>query len=270
MGLKLAGELAGLTWNVRTKGDRWATAGLRGDNRIVPALDGATYRPGKRLEQLDLSLECWIVGAHQDGGMPDSAYGRQLVHERYQALLNGFRGTLGEVVDTDTGRRCWAELAGSTDPSTMAGGTRAEVDLDLTVPAGCWEDVTGFSVAATPVANGTQVTLPGAGGSRLPIIDAKLMLTPPYRNVRITEPGGQWLQFDGDQPGSSVLTIDCTAWTATLQGGSVNYLPRVRWSAASMLPISGFPGPPVLTVTGEGFSSASRLAVTGRRRWYSA
>lgn len=272
MALKLGGVAGNLTWNVRSKGPRWSTAGLRGGNLVVPAGDGAVWRPGKKLEELDLTLQCWIVGANSDGGMPDSARGKRLVHERYQQLLHTFRGRqLGELLDTETKRRAYAELQGATDAATMAGGTRAEVDLELTIPAGCWHDSEPFTLAATPMANGQQVVLAGSGGSPLPIIDARITLTPPFRNVVITEPGGAWLRWDGDSIGSSVLVIDCAAWSATLQGGgTTNYAPRLRWSEASMLPIYAPTSDAVLTITGEAMTAASRIAVTGRRRWLSA
>lgn len=271
MALKLGGVAGDLTWNIRSKGGRWTTAGLRGGNLVVPAADGTVWRPHKKLEELDFTLQCWIVGARQDGGMPDSEHGRQLVHERYQRLLTTFRGSaLGEVLDTETGRRAYAELQGATEPSTMAGGTRAEVDLDLTVPAGCWHDAEPFTLASTPFANGTQLTVPGSGGGHLPIVDLAITLTGPYRNLVITEPGGHWLRWDGDHVGSNPLVVDCSAWTAVLQGGSLNYLPRMRWSAAAMLPVTAPDGDAALTLAAESTSAATRIAITGRRRFLHA
>lgn len=271
MALTLGGLAGDYTWNVRTKGDRWTAADLRGDNLPIPGRDGATWRAGKKLDQLGFTISCWILGSAADGSMPRNQDARALVKQRYEALLHALRvpGQLTELVDTSTGRRCYAELAAGTDPDTMAGGTRAEVDFDVLVPAGCWEDVTPFTLADTPIANGTVVTLAGAGGSPLPITDTTITLTGPGRNVRLTEPGGEWLAWSGDLPASKLI-VDTKAYTAKFQGGTINYLPRVSWSAVPMLPIRAYPGDPALTVAIEQAGGATRLAVTGRRRWFTA
>ncbi|MDL5159398.1 hypothetical protein [Actinomycetospora termitidis] len=271
MALTLGGLAGDLTWNVRTKGSRWTAAEPRGDNLAIPGRDGSVWRPGKRLDQLSFAIEVWLLGCAPDGSMPRNQDARALLKARYETLLHALRppGTLTELVDTDTGRRCYAELAGGPDPDTMAGGTRAEVEFDVIVPAGCWEDVTPFTLADTPIANGTTVTVPGAGGSPLPVTDTVITVTGPGRNVRITEPGGEWLAWSGDLPASKLI-IDTKAYTAKYQGGTINYLPRVSWSAVPMLPIRAYPGNPALTIAIEQAGGASRINVTGRRRWYTA
>lgn len=274
MGLLFAGEAGDLTWGARTIGDRLNAADLDGENASIPGRDGALWTPRKTLQELELTVKTFITGADYTGGMPSAAGGRAIVRARYGKLLQVLRNpdALTEIRDDETNRAALVELISGPSPDTMAGGTRAEVEFDLRVPAGCWKDTAAFDTGTVNVANGTVLSLPaGAMGGDLPIVDAVITLTPPASNITITEPGGQSLTFAGALPAGNPTVISCSAWTAIQAGASTDYLPRITWTAAEILPIrSRGSTPPTLTFAMSGTTTATKVRVQGRRRWYTA
>jgi hypothetical protein len=276
MGIEVNGTtLDSLVWNIRFLGDRMATAGRRGANLETAGLDGARWRADKPLAELAVNLSMWLVGSNTDGTLPGNPTLKAAMRTRYDQLLRlmGQAEQLVEVRDTETGRRCFAEIQAALTPATMAGGSRAEVVFPLVIPAGCWEDTTAF--ATTPVVFGasTAVTVTGAGGGTLPLTGMTIKLTPPGRNIRITTASGKWVQFNGDLPAGAdtwlVLNPEnpaCYKVTAP----TVSLLAALDLPDVIPLPIPASTADPVLTVTAEATSAASRIAFTGRRRWASA
>ncbi|MFE2751559.1 hypothetical protein ACFXGA_06100 [Actinosynnema sp. NPDC059335] len=264
-----------LVWNVRTLGSRLATAGRRGGNLATAGLDGARWQP-KPLAELTFDLAMWILGSDTDGLFPESGTLRGQMRARYDELLRimGQQYGLTEIVDTDSGRRCFAEIQGAIGPTTMAAGSRAEVTFPLVVPAGCWEDVAVLTTPLVVLPASGPVTLTGLGGGNLPLTGLTVRLRPPARNVRITCSDGSWLQVSGDLPAGDDLLLTLTDEpTARQEGSSVDLLHTVDWSGTSAYPLAvpvTSSSDPVVTVTAEATTAASRIQVSGRRRWQSA
>jgi hypothetical protein len=275
MGVTVNGQtLDRLVWNVRTIGERLGTSGRRGVNVEANQIDGTGWRPDKPLAELLITLSMWIAGSDPDGDFPLDPLMRSRMRKRLDQLLllMGQQDALSEIVDTDTDRRCFAEIAQPLLPTTMAGGGRAEVQFPLTIPAGCWEDVAEFDTGAVVLGADTDVTIP-ASGSTLPTVGLRIDLTPPVRNLRLETATGRFVEFSGDIPAGAATRIDLNPWDPACYQVSA---PGVSLIAALTIPdVVALPLPaavvdPVITATAENTSGASRIRVRGRRRWQTA
>jgi hypothetical protein len=276
MGVTVGGvSLDSLVWNVRTRADRIASAQRRGKNQPRAGLDGTAWMPGKPLDELQFNLQMWILGADPLGEFPADPDMRTKVLKRYDKLLRlmGQQSALVEVVDVGRQRRCFAEIGDNIGPSVMAGGTRAEVEFPLTVPAGCWEDATPFDTGtAVPLAYG-PLTVTGAGGGTLPLLGLTITLTPPASNITLTTSDGRWVTFAGALPAGAATVLDLNtadpnAYQTSSPGTSL--LSKLTWDSIAPLPIPASTADPVLTVAASATTSASRIRIQGRRRYHSA
>jgi hypothetical protein len=275
MGLTVNGQsLDRLVWNVTTIGERLGTAGRRGANVEANRIDGSAWRADKPLAELLLNLSMFILGSDPDGDFPADPFMRGRMRKRLDQLLvlMGQQDALAELVDTETQRRCFAEVAQPLLPTTMAHGARAEVQFPLTVPAGCWEDVAEFDTTALVLTANTAVPVPCAG-STLPTVGLQIDLTPPASNIRIETALGRWFEFNGPLPAGAATRLDLNPWDPAVYQTSA---PGVSLLAAAAIPdvvplqLPASPTNPVLTVTATGTTAASRIRVRGRRRWQTA
>jgi hypothetical protein len=270
-------SLDSLVWNVTTRSDRVSTAGRRGQNIERAGLDGRSWWPGKPLDELEFDLKMWIQGSDPFGELPTVPLARRKVAARYDRLLRVMAQQVGlvEIVDTEAQRRCFGEVAGAVSPDIMAGGNRAEVKFPVTVPAGCWEDVTAFDTGAAVVLPAAgNVTVVGGGGGTLPLLGLTITLTPPASNVVITTSDGHWVQFAGALPVGAATVLDLNADDPNayqVSSPGVSLLSKVTWDSVAPLPIPvGSGADPVLAVTAASTTGASRIRIQGRRRWMSA
>ena len=276
MGMTVNGQplARDMVWNVRILGERLGTAGRRGGNLEANQIDGTGWRPDKPLAELLVTLSMWLSGADPDGEFPADPLMRSRMRKRLDRLLLlfGQQETLAELVDTETQRRCYAEVSQPLLPQTMAAGARAEVQFPLTIPAGCWEDVAEFDTGDQVLTAATNLPVPSAG-SNLPTVGLRIDITPPARNVRIETAQGRWIEINGDLPAGAPLRVDLNPWDPQAYQTSA---PGVSLLAAVVIPdVVALPLPaaavnPVLSVTAEATSAASRIRVRGRRRWQTA
>jgi hypothetical protein len=276
MGITIGGtSLDTLVWNVRTLGERMATAGRRGTNLESAGLDGTRWRGNKPLAELQLTLSMWILGSNFDAALPGSPTMRQAVRTRLDTLLRliNQQEALTTVADTTSNRQCRAEIQGALGPATMAGATRMELQLPLVIPAGCWEDVTAFTPAAVLFAASTAVTVVGGGGGTLPLTGMTVKLTPPASNVRITTAAGKYVQFNGAVPAGADtwLVLDPENPQAyQTSAPTVSLLGSLDLPDVIPLAIPASTADPVVTVTAASTTSATRIRFTGRRRYATA
>jgi len=266
-------SLQNFGWNITTTGSRLRAAGPRGNNTEVAGADGAVWQPDKPLGELQFELSMWILGAEDDGQMPPDGIGRARVRQRVDELLALLWRTdrLVEIADTDRGRRCFAEVLQPFDPTTMAHASRAEVAVELNVPAGCWEDVALADTGPVPLTTSQTTTLTGLGGGNLPPGQLIVRLNGPGRNIRLTTERGAWLAFNGDLPTAGVVIDTAVPAAYPADNPTVSLMKQVRWAPhAAMLPLGYSPTDPVLRVTAEATTTNSRIQITGRRRWRSA
>lgn len=275
MGLTVNGQtLDRLVWNVRTIGERLGTAGRRGANVEANQIDGTGWRPDKPLAELLITLSMWIAGADPDGDFPSDPFMRTRMRRRLDQLLllMGQQDDLAEIVDTDTDRRCYAEISQPLLPTTMAAGARAEVQFPLTIPAGCWEDVDEFDTGDVVLTADTDVTVP-AGGSTLPTVGLRIDVSPPARNLRIETAQGRFVEFSGDLPAGAATRIDLNPWDPQVfqvSTPAVSLLAALTIPDVVPLPLPAAVADPVISITAQATSAASRIRVRGRRRWQTA
>lgn len=263
-----------LVWNVRTIGERISTAGRRGANVEANVIDGTLWRPDKPLTELLFTLSMWLSGADPDGEFPADPTLRARMRKRLDQLLAlmGQQDGLSEIVDTETQRRCFAEITDAITPSTMAAGARAEVSFPMVVPAGCWEDVAEFDTGQVVLGASTNVPVP-CGGSTLPTVGLRLELTPPASNLLIETPGGRWVRFNGALPAGAYTVLDLNPRDPACYQSSapgVSLLAAVELPDVVCLPLPAAVADPVLEVTAAATTAASRIRVRGRRRWQTA
>jgi hypothetical protein len=276
MGVTVGGvSLDSLVWNVRTRAGRWGTAARRGGNIPMSGMDGTVWTPNKPLDEMEVDLDMWILGCGTDGSMPDSAAGKTLVRQRRDQLyrLMANQRSLFEVVDTESNRRCMAELGGGVSPVVQAGGTRAEVTFPLLVPAGCWEDGSAVTTSNMVLTASGSYTLTGLGGGTLPLQGLVITLTPPARNIVLTVSDGSTLLWNGDLPagGTTVIRTDPAAPRARHNDTGLSLMGAVMWTPGpGLLTIPEGTTDPVVTITAEATSGASRVQFSGRRRWHAA
>jgi hypothetical protein len=276
MGVTVGGvSLDTLVWNVRSRSGRWGTGGRRGGNIPSGGLDGSVWSPNKPLDELDVVLEMWILGSDTNGHMPDSTAGKALVRSRRDQLyrLMANQAALFEVVDTESNRRCLAECTANLESAVQAGGTRAEVTFPLVVPAGCWEDASVVTTSNAVLTASGSYTLTGMGGGTLPLQGLVITVTPPARNILITASDGSTIRFNGDLPagGTTVIRTDPANPKARHNDTGASLMGAVVW-APGPVPFAIPPGTsdPVVTITAETTSGASRIQFSGRRRWHAA
>jgi hypothetical protein len=164
-------------------------------------------------------------------------------------------------------RECLAELVAAVEPQPI-GQLGMRFALEWGVPAGFWQDTE--DTEATVVADdpsGTLYEFPAMAGGTAPMDTLQIGVRGPFTGpVRLTQPEtGQWLQIAGNVAGGTEVVIDNA--TGTITGATSD---RITYSGSTFLELPPLPSevPLRLQVThAGGVSAASRVRLTGRRRW---
>lgn len=214
--------------NIRTLSDRSGLPPTRGDNEKIPYRPGQLWVP-KLFDQRTVPLQMWIVGCDDDGALPTAHSRRAQLNANEDELLRlfGVRHRLVEFVRikdmpdgplTLTGR---AECSNPMSPSTMAGGTRATLTVDLTMPDPFWY---GPEETVSITSSGATVTNPGSGES----LDMELSLIGPLTNPRlVNSTTGIEVRYSGTISTGQTVVLDTANFTALLDG-STNVIGLVR------------------------------------------
>lgn len=214
-------------WNIRTLSERSGLPPVRGENETFPYRPGRLWVP-KMYDQRTVPLQMWIVGCDEDGALPTAHSRRAQLNKNEDALLRvfGVRHRLLDIVRvkampagllTLTGQ---AECSGTMSPSTMAGGTRATLTVDLTMPDPFWY---AAEVEETITSAGLTVTHPGSA----PVVDLRLDLIGPLSNPRLKNAAtGVEVRYSGTINSGQTVTLDTANFTALL--GSTNVVGNVR------------------------------------------
>jgi hypothetical protein len=127
-------------YNIQTwGGDAQAPPPLRGDDVLVPHQAGRTWTP-RVPDSRTITFGMWVVGANEDGSIPESGISRQLF-ERNWAMLRKLLWTPRRQVKLTKRFRVYgsskvhtatalAQFSGGLNPS-MTGRTRAQFTVDL-------------------------------------------------------------------------------------------------------------------------------------------
>jgi hypothetical protein len=171
-------------------------------------------------------------------------------------------------------RRVLCEVQAAIGPDSMAGGTRAELEVDLAVPGVFWEDVA--TVVHTVEVTGTSslVPLDAFAGSTAPIEDSVIEVTlvagaSTATWLTVTDvDSGAWIRVA--TPAFAISTriqLDCAAFRLTRNSSSISKQLTKGGPARffTLNPYAG--GSPVLKVDLESLAGTIRVSVTGRRKY---
>jgi hypothetical protein len=256
-----------LAYNIRTLTGRLRTPARRGGNIAVPARHGAIRTPGKRYDQGQVVLSMWVVGADVDGRVPTSGPARARLLQHADMLTRIFATDTVELVRTrpdGSQRRLLGEVDESIDFTSMAGGSRAEFAVALTVPGAFWTDTA--DVTASFAGEGAW-SVAEFDGATAPCDELAVTWTG-GTNPRV-QAGGVWLQYSAVLAATESITLDCATWALSGGGGLVPDHSRVdhagdgRWF---VLPPGVTSSTPSVEVTQTG-TGAMTTQLVGRRKY---
>lgn len=274
MPLTVNGEsLASLVWNVETIADRISVTTRRGGN-VETSVDGSFWHPNKPLAELGFGLKMWITDdsdAEFSGGVKGSRMRRRL--DKLLRII-AQQNALAELVDTETQRRCYAEMVDSVVPVVMTDQKFMTLVIPVTVPAGCWEDVAEILSTEVSLPSNAAVTLDGFGGGTLPLAGMTVKLTPPGRDIQITASNGSFVKFVGALPAGNPtrLFLKPGAIDVKQDGNSASLISALQFNRSMPLAVPATAGDPQVTVTSTlaDITAASMIQFIGRRRWLTA
>lgn len=170
------------------------------------------------------------------------------------------------------GRRAYVEVTDAIDFTSMAGGTRAEFSVGMTIPSAFWEDlIQSTSVHTISNANliaGFDFTVDPFNGSTAPIDDALITIgvTGSVSNLTLVDTAsGATLTISGTIPNN--LVIDNSLFT--VKAGNTSYIANVtRKKSNQLLPLTptSSTAPPKLNIKASGSGSVT-VTIVARRRY---
>lgn len=264
-------------WNVSTLTGRYGMPMTRGDDLVLPGRSGYIFTPNKPLEAGFGSLAVWMTGANPDGTVPATqtlrnAKFRENMNLLQRVFTRRHRLSIIRAGQPDgTFRVAHAQWTGWSDPTVVAGGTRAEWNIDFTIPSVFWsdEDTTSQSTSASSVLPKTMDLSLFADMTGF-IEDGVYNVTGPIINPRITDAEtGQYVELAGTVATGETWKVDSGAYTSEKNGASV--LTNTRHSGGyrflTLSNIYGVTGIPRLILSGTGGGATTRLGVVARRKW---
>lgn len=208
--------------------------GLRGENRVVPAITGRRFAR-KRMDQSRLTLALWVQSLDAAGTRTEPTYPRQLranIDALYALFGDRTAGALVRVMPDGSERTATAEVVaiGRIEDDYAGEALGLTVDFLLADPAFYGAAVNpSQAIAASP----TNFTLTNAG--TLATHRMVLSFTGPISNPRLTnltiDAGASfYVEALVTVASAKVLVIDCSAFTAVNDG--VNAIGSLRHSGA--------------------------------------
>lgn len=271
-----------LAWNIETLDGRLSVPGLRGEDPIVPGLDGVVYVPNKSADAGSMTLTMWVRGSDADGLVPFGSSQMAEFRKNLAALVTmfGVRHRLLDVRQTwPAGDIQWmAQVVQPYDFSANAVNPRAKFAVELNIPQTYGRDVsTTDYTSASALTTGTTLTLAAYAGLTAPISDAILVVRGPATNPRLTNPDtGEWVQYNGTIATGTDWRIDCAQWDTrtgaaiglagaggTIQVAGTTY----AGGGAPFMRLHPRSGGPQLTLTGSGFGAGTQVLARARRRF---
>lgn len=267
-----------LAKNISSLTGRLRAPALRTDNVTVPGRHGTIRTPNKRYEEGQIVLPMWVKGSDDD----ESNYGRDIFYRNVDTLTQLFRPGAGllTVVHTlpdGSQRRCFAECTEALNLTMTAGGAYpyATFSVALRVPSVFWEDVIPISVDLAPGFVGDVTVL---SGTTAPIEDAVFKIYGPFTSCTVEARYNDgpmdddlYFTYSGTIANGQSLTVDCSNWSLTGNGGLVvDYTKMFHTGSSRFLTIAPGPvgGSPQLKVTMvNSVSGTSKVNLTARRKY---
>lgn len=259
-------DISNLAYNVSTLTGRWTSPPKRGKDIDIPGRHGVVWTPGKKFSSGTMILSMWANGCNTDGTLPTDKLLRALVQKNIDRLAMLFSKDVVTVVSTledGSQRQVVGQVVDAIDMSAMAGATRAEFAVTLSVPGAFASDV---STTVTSKTGTGAWSISALSGATAPMDDMKVKFTAPCTNPRFTSSDGVWIQYSAVLSGSQAIELDCGLWTLTGTGITPNYAAvehsgDPRWFVLS-------PGDPIPAATfSQTAGSTGSVQLTGKRKF---
>jgi hypothetical protein len=174
------------------------------------------------------------------------------------------------------GLQAFCERLEPIDPTSQAGGTRAEMDVSLEIPAAFWQDLVQRTVTVQLTGVPVVLDLDDFAGTTAPIEDTVVTVRAlsgagPLTSLTLTDvASGAWLTYGEQVPQNGTIVINCGTLSVMLNK-TVNKIRKVtRGGPARFLTFTApaYNQAPKLQISGAGlFDGILQVSVTGRRKF---
>lgn len=259
-------DITNLAYNCKSLSGRWTTPPRRGKDIDVPGRHGVVRTLGKKYSSGTVILEFWVNGCLTDGTLPvdkDVFKQRSKNIDKLVRIFSADTVVLVHTLPDGSQRRVTGHVVDAIDLSSLAGGSRAEFQVTLTVWSAFWEDVSTVTESKT----GTGVwNVSAFTGATAPMDDLLVKFTGPSTNPKILSSSGVYVLYGAALTGSQSVSINCADWSMSSVGFTYSYsaLQHVgdpRWFVMD-------PGDPIPQVTvSQTAGSTGVFQLTGRRKY---
>jgi hypothetical protein len=259
-----------LAKNVESLTGRLHVPARRTANVLVPGRHGAIRVARKMYDQGLIVLPMWVAGCNDDGTIPVGTTARREFYRNVDELVRLFASDapldIQHTIPDGSVRQASGDVDQVLDFTTGAWGDPVgKVSAAITLPDPFWHDVNATFLQF--VSPGPSLPLSQFAQSNAPMEDFVYVVTGPATNARIGCSATSWVQYNGVIAAGQTLTIDSGAWSLAGTGGLVpDYAALIHGPEARWLTVR--PGsPPAITWSATGATSATKVTVTGKRKY---
>lgn len=258
--------------NIESIAGRLHTPDRKGSNVAVSGAAGELYVPGKMDAPNVIALPMWVRGCDDDGIVPALGQDRINFYKNLD-LLTGIFGRNTGLLDVrhtmpdNSIRQCFAEVLSAIDFSTTGRRPLGRFSVEMEVPDVYWQDLNSLVQSKGFAASGVIQTYDTFIGGTAPIYDAVVTITGPANTGMTIQDviSGEYIVINQAIPAGQQVVIDNPNWTVKLNGADI--ITNVAHSHDYLLPISPDNGGPRFQMTGGGFTVATAVQITGRRKY---
>lgn len=259
--------------NIESLTGRLRTPGKRTGNVRVPGRHGSVRIPNKMYDEGLIVLPMWVIGCDDNGKIPSGSNARKEFFKRIDELSALFIGAT-EALDVrhtlpdGTIRQCFGDVLDAIDFTTEAANPVGKFGVSLVLADPFWRDLD--EIVEQQEANGATAQFFEYEGASAPLEDLVAEITGPWNNPRLTFSDGSWVQYSDTFTAGQGVKIDSANWSVTGVGGKAVQLNKLTYSGGNSrwmsIPAPG-PAPLEVTLTGSARTTATRLTLTGRRKY---
>lgn len=262
-----------LAKNIESLTGRLRTPSKRTGNIRVPGRHGSLRTANKMYDENLIVLPMWVLGCTDDGKIPSGSNARKEFFKRVDELSALFIGAtepldVRHTLPDGTIRQCFADVMDAIDFTTEAAVPVGKFGVSLVLAEPFWRDLN--EVSEQQEANGATAQFFEFEGSSAPLEDLVATVMGPWNNPRLTFSDGSWVQYNDTFSGTQGVIIDSGDWSVTGVGGKVVQLNKLTYSGGTSrwmsIPAPG-PAPLEVGLTGSARTTATRLTLTGHRKF---
>lgn len=279
-------RLDSAAWNVQTKARQVAAS--RAADMPITGVDGVAPSLNDDLDPTTLTLTMWVLGTDENGLVPAGETGMSQCLANLDVLSHLFVGkrhallNVTQVVDNaGTLRQAWCKVVDAISPEVRAGGL-GRFAVSLLVLDGMWQDGATSDWSQPSVTADTVYEVATLRGSSAPVSDTVVLVTGPVTNPQVNDfASSAYVRLNAVLASGQSWRVNVGTWTTrygTLTLGSSDL------SGTDGQAVTVFGGgnsrflrlsPAVsdglrrvrLSLSGSGMTSATSLAVRGRRKF---